>query len=84
MKLSALSFANAAAVTGAILWTACVFFAMLFPDLYKASADLLSFGNVGHFNLNFTSVIFGGVLFTIIAWVSGYVFGWNLMKFSHK
>lgn len=84
MKLSALSFANAAGLTGAILWIACALVATLFPGLYKAGADLLSFGDVGHFTLNITSAIFGGVLFSIIAWIAGYLFGWNLIRFSKK
>lgn len=82
MRFSALSFANAAALTGAILWVACAFVAMAFPDLYKAGADLLGFGNFGHFNLGLTSAVFGGILFTVIAWLSGYLFGWSLEKFK--
>ena len=84
MKLSALNFANAAGLTGAILWIACALVAIALPDLYKAGADLLSFGSVGHFNLSLNSAVFGGVLFTVIAWVSGYLFGWSLEMFSKK
>lgn len=84
MKLSARSFANAAGVTAAILWAVCAFVAIALPDLYQAGADLLSFGSIGHFNLNLTSAVVGGILFTIIAWISGYLFGWNLERFSKK
>ncbi len=85
MKFSALSFANAAATTGGILWIACALTAMLLPDLYKVAADLLSFGSgIGHFNLNLTSAVMGGLLFTGISWVGGYIFGWNLERFSKK
>ena len=82
MKLSALSFANAAALTSATLWVICATVAMVLPDFYQAGADLLSFGNIGHFNLSVTSVVFGGMLFIVIAWISGYLFGWSLEKFS--
>lgn len=84
MKLSSLAFANAAGTTAAMLWIVCALVAVVFPDLYKAGSDLLSLGNIGHFNLEFSTVVFGGVLFTLIAWVSGYLFGWNLGKFSGK
>lgn len=84
MKLTALSFAHAAGTTGAILWTACALVAILLPGLYKTGADLLSFGDVGHFSLTFPSAILGGVLFTVICWIAGYLFGWNLVKFSKK
>lgn len=84
MKLTALSFANAAGATGGILWIACALTAMLLPDLYKAGADLLSFGSIGHFNLNLPSALMGGLLFTGISWVIGYLFGWNLERFSKK
>ncbi len=84
MKSSALSFANAAGVTGIVLWTACAFVAIAFPDLYKAGADLLAFGSIGHFNLDLASAVSGGILFTVVSWVSGYLFGWNLEKFSKK
>lgn len=84
MKLSALSFANAAALASVVLWIACAFVAIALPDLYKAGADLLSFGSLGHFNLSLTSVLFGGILFAVIAWVSGYLFGWSLEMFSKK
>ena len=84
MKLSALLFANASGTAGAILWVACALIALVFPDLYRAGANLLSFGNFGHFNLSLNSAVLGGVLFTVISWVSGYVFGWSLEKFSKK
>lgn len=84
MKLSARSFANAAGVTAVILWTVCAFVAIVLPDLYQAGANLLSFGSVGHFNLDLISVILGGIVFTVIAWISGYLFGWNLDRFSKK
>lgn len=84
MKLTALSFANAAALSGAILWTACALIATLLPDVYKTGTDLLAFGNIGHFNLGLTPAIFGGILFTVVAWVCGYVFGWSLEKVTKK
>ncbi len=83
MKFSALVFANALALTGAILWVACVLVAMIFPGLYQAGANLLALGSgIGHLNLNLVSAVFGGILFTGISWVSGYLFGWSLQKFA--
>jgi len=84
VKLPARSFANASAITAAILWAACALIAIALPDLYQAGADLLSFGSIGHFNLSLSSAVFGGILFTVIAWVSGYLFGWSLNMFSKK
>ncbi|OGG05798.1 hypothetical protein A2872_03210 [Candidatus Gottesmanbacteria bacterium RIFCSPHIGHO2_01_FULL_42_12] len=83
MKISALAFANASALTGAILWTICSSIAVLLPGLYEAGVELLALGSsVGHFNVSLTSVISGGLLFTVIAWLSGYLFGWSLGKFA--
>lgn len=83
MKISALAFANASALTGAILWVACVLIAVALPALYQSGANLLALGSgIGHLNINFVSAVLGGFLFTLIAWISGYLFGWSLQKFA--
>jgi hypothetical protein len=84
MKLTAQSLANTFASTGAMLWVGCVFIALLLPGLYQFGAGLLSLGNVGHYDLTITNAILGGVLFTGISWVCGYVFGSNLQRFAKK
>ncbi len=84
MKLTKELLANAFALTGAILWIACTMIAILLPGLYRAGAELFALGNVGHQSLSFYNVVLGGVLFAIVSWVVGYVFGWSLELLSKR
>jgi len=88
MKINKIVLANAFAVTVAFVWTVCTFGIALFPELSLTIGQWwmhgLSMTKLGTWNVSMSDFIFGGLVLTIFAWITGYVFGWSLELFGGK
>jgi hypothetical protein len=76
MKLRETALGNALGVLGAIYFVGCYVIALVAPDLYKSTAeswahmvDLSGLWKTGPENF-----LMGLISFTVVSWVSGYVF----------
>lgn len=83
MKLSEKALANASGVLGAAYFLGCYFVALLVPGLYKTVAtswfhmlDLSSAWKSAP-----SGFLLGLISFTVVSWISGWLFAWLYNKF---
>lgn len=88
MKYSPIAFANATALTIAVVYVVCVGSVLLFPSSAMSIAQSwfhgLDLSKISAFNVTFWSAIQGLITATIGSWLVGFLFGWSLGKFSKK
>ncbi len=89
MKHEPVATANAAAVTTAILFTACRVLVSLFPDLMFAIAQSwfhgVALSRFDSSNLSLLSLLVGLVSSTITVWIVSYIFAQTYNYFlNHK
>lgn len=88
MKINKVVYAHAFAVTTAFAWTVCTLGIALFADASLTMSGWFMHGmdirTMGIWQATFGGFILGGLVLTVFAWVSGYVFGWSLEYFSKK
>lgn len=84
MKLKVMAMANAAGLLGAIYFIGCWVIAGILPDLYKAifvswmhMIEVSSLWKTGS-----SSFLLGFVSFTVVSWVTGWLFAWFYNKFA--
>ncbi len=88
MKINILTYANAFGVTTAFVWTICTLGVALLPGpsamMGRWWMPGLSMTTLGTWQVSMDGFILGGVVLVGFAWITGYVFGWNLEFFSGK
>lgn len=88
MKLEKITIANASALTTAILWVICSIIVAILPAFSFSVTQWwmhgMTFSSMGQWNLNPSNFVLGGISLIIVAWVSGYTFGWSWETVSKK
>lgn len=88
MKLEKMAIANASALAIVFLWVICSITAAILPAFsYSVTQSWmhgLALSPMGGWNLNLYNFLLGGISLIVVAWVSGYIFGWSWEFVSKK
>lgn len=78
--------ANSLAITSALAWIVCSIFIWILPDLTLYATRTQMMGMMGvsptGFSLDFQTFLAGGIIFVIIMWLFGFVWGTLYQKFD--
>lgn len=84
MKLKESAFANASGALGAIYFVGCFVVASIFPELYKSVAEswMHMLNLSGLWKSAPEGFFLGLISFTIVSWVTGWLFAWLYNRFA--
>ncbi|NOY15206.1 MAG: hypothetical protein GXP43_03235 [bacterium] len=88
MKDKKMIWANALALTTAVIWVVCSLFVVVFPGVSMLLMGWWMHGatmeGMMAFRVGVNDFLLGGVSLTISAWLTGFVLGWSLEYFEKR